>query len=172
MSTSRCPSDHPPCRKCVLHEGYVDRASADETNIALHNIKNKIQPVCRTAHCASSTKTWESFTQRSHSLIRTTIRLALFHSGHSSWHARSATCAARNLKQTFLLITSDMDVSILCLQNFRAYFEVFNIRAFAVRCLCERPTAWSCAYKDLHLRVVLAVLDCRTVEISGFRHSG
>ena len=72
----------------------------------------------------------ESFTQRSHSLLRSSIPLALFHCRHSSWHAQSAACAVRNF-------TVDKDVSTTCLQQVQELFEVFNLRAFAVRCPCE-----------------------------------
>ena len=99
----------------------------------------------------------ESFKQRLHSLLCTSIHLPLFHYRHSSWHSESARCAVHNFTQAFLWIMVDKDGSIYvfsygdCRMKVCQVGGVFNtsknkssssIFALASRKICTSESCW------------------------------
>ena len=128
-----------------------------------------IHSACRTAKCAngwsnmisapsclaSLTLVWRCSRNPQHSLLSTSVRLALFHGCHSSWHAQNSSCAVRNFARTLFLTTPDWYRPTPRLQHFRESPEIVKCCIFwCTTCITyPRVRCWR-----THRRILLAHL--------------
>ena len=111
----------------------------------------------------------QPFSQRSHALLSSTVRLTLFNCRHSCWHSKSSCCTVYNFTQALFLVTVHWNVSIPCVQHLEELFEIFELCSLSMNGSRKRFSTRSSTNQDVDFCTLLTVLHYCIVELCSIR---
>ena len=146
---------------CFMWRDF-DCSTATQSYIALHK---KVLDPFGMSHCPLRNKVVEydlststsctlnhdlqPFSQRSHALLSSSVRLALFNCCHSCWNSKSSCCTVYNFTQALFLVTVRWNLSIPCLQHLQELFEIFECCSLPMNGSRKRFSTQSSTNQDL-----------------------